>query len=420
MDAKALAKSKRAHSQHHSKKSHPNQKHKPPSIGTNAAGSANKPLGKHAKDGNLLSQAVPKLPSNWDRYGEEISVEETSGEASAPVSDVILPKSKGADYRHLIAEARSQMQSSTFMDVFPSLDDVLPRELSSGGSAMLAARGEGMLSWIEDNSFVVDEKTTATPEASFLSLNLVTLAEQLTKLNVAERLFIEEDILPSELRPERKAICDQRSSAVQTYDSQEGMRNIEISSDTESYEKGNVEDGIRDVTKASSSSYFGSIHQDPTFNPSPISSNQVHYNAHPIELPISSQTNTRKYTEQPNTKFIIENANQKTPMFEATTAEAELDMLLNSFSETMDLDTPAAGSSSFDIDEVFKATPHIPIKGSNPGQKAPITAELDDALDDLLQDTSHLVPHKEKPVNNSHSGANSIAKDDFDSWLDSI
>lgn len=126
MDAKALAKSKRAHSQHHSKKSHPNQKHKPPSIGTNAAGSANKPLGKHAKDGNLLSQAVPKLPSNWDRYGEEISVEETSGEASAPVSDVILPKSKGADYRHLIAEARSQMQSSTFMDVFPSLDYVLP------------------------------------------------------------------------------------------------------------------------------------------------------------------------------------------------------------------------------------------------------------------------------------------------------
>ena len=40
----------------------------------------------------------------------------------------------------------------------------LTGELSSGGSAMLAARGEGMLSWIEDNSFVVDEKTTATPE----------------------------------------------------------------------------------------------------------------------------------------------------------------------------------------------------------------------------------------------------------------
>lgn len=126
MDAKSLAKSKRAHSQHHSKKFHSNQKHKPPSIATNEAGAAKKQLGNHAKDGNFLSKDAPKLPTNWDRYGEEISVEETSGEATAPISDIILPKSKGADYRHLIAEARSQMLSSSYMDVFPSLDDVLP------------------------------------------------------------------------------------------------------------------------------------------------------------------------------------------------------------------------------------------------------------------------------------------------------
>lgn len=40
----------------------------------------------------------------------------------------------------------------------------LSGELSSGGSAMLAARGEGIFSWIDDDSFIVDEKTTANPE----------------------------------------------------------------------------------------------------------------------------------------------------------------------------------------------------------------------------------------------------------------
>lgn len=29
---------------------------------------------------------------------------------------------------------------------------------------MLAARGEGLLSWIEDDSFIVDETATAIPE----------------------------------------------------------------------------------------------------------------------------------------------------------------------------------------------------------------------------------------------------------------
>ncbi|XP_038895632.1 uncharacterized protein LOC120083819 isoform X1 [Benincasa hispida] len=395
MDAKALAKSKRAHSQHHSKKSHSNQKQKP--------NESRKPLAKP----NLLSQAAPNLLSNWDRYGEE------TGEDEATVHDLILPKSKGADYRHLIAEARSQMQSC-----ITSMDDVLPRELSDGGSAMLAARGEGLLSWIEDDSFIVDETGTAIPEASFLSLNLHTLADQLQKLNVAQRLFIEEDILTSELLADEKTVCDQLSSQMQTSECQREARNIEISSVTE---KVNIENGVRDAT----SRYFGSIHQDPTFNPSPTLSNQVHYNAHPIELDISSQTKAPKYTEQSNTKFTTGNPNEKVLKLEATTAEAELDMLLSSFSDTIDLNTAAASSSSR-IDEVFKASPHLPNKGSYSTKKAPVAAELDDALDELLQDTSYLISHKEKPVNSQiqslspHSGTNSIPNDDFDSWLDSI
>ncbi|KAL0560104.1 hypothetical protein IC582_000498 [Cucumis melo] len=393
MDAKSLAKSKRAHSQHHTKKYHSNHKQKPFNGTTNEY--AKKPLPKLPKD---------NLPANWDRYGEQNSVAEAT---PPPLPDVILPKSKGADYRHLIAEARSQMLSCTSTDVFPSLDDVFPSELSGGGSAMLAARGEGLLSWIEDDSFIVDETATAIPEASFLSLNLHMLADQLQKLNVAQRLFIEEDILPSELM--QTSVC------------QEAPRNIEISSVNE---KGNVEGRVQNVTVASSSSCFGSIHQDPTFNPSPTLSNQVQYNARPIELEISSQTKDPKYSKQANTKYTTENSNKKLSKLEATTAEAELDMLLNSFSDTIDLGTTAASSSSR-IDEVSKPSSHLPHKGPYSTKKAPIASQLDDALDELLQDTSYPT-HKEKPINTHiqslslHSGTNSIANDDFDSWIDSI
>lgn len=129
MDVKALAKSKRAHTQHHSKKPHvphTNQKPKAPSDGSNVAGSAKKPLGKplgkQVTEKSHRSQGVSKLPSNWDRYEEEF--EDPSGSGSGQPSDVILPKSKGADYRHLIAEAQSQ--SSLYLDGFPSLDDVMP------------------------------------------------------------------------------------------------------------------------------------------------------------------------------------------------------------------------------------------------------------------------------------------------------
>lgn len=128
MDVKTLAKSKRAHTQHHSKKPHglhTNQKPKAPSDGSNVAGNAKKPLGKQVTEKTHRSQGASKLPSNWDRYEEEFEGPSASDGAGQP-SDVILPKSKGADYRHLIAEAQSQSQSSLYLDGFPSLDDVMP------------------------------------------------------------------------------------------------------------------------------------------------------------------------------------------------------------------------------------------------------------------------------------------------------
>jgi len=61
------------------------------------------------------------LPSNWDRYGEE--EDDSTPEIASKTLDVVLPKSKGADYRHLVAEAQSHAETS--LEGFPAFDDLL-------------------------------------------------------------------------------------------------------------------------------------------------------------------------------------------------------------------------------------------------------------------------------------------------------
>lgn len=128
MDTKALAKSKRAHSLHHTpKRPHSNQKSKAPSTSTSDAGTGNKKVREKA----AAAAQQSALPSNWDRYYEDDfddldSEKPRSGDtASKPKPsdvDVVLPKSKGADYRHLVAEAQSQ---SLLGHSYSDLDDVL-------------------------------------------------------------------------------------------------------------------------------------------------------------------------------------------------------------------------------------------------------------------------------------------------------
>jgi len=124
MDVKALAKSKRSHTQHHSKKSH--HSHKPraqSSSSSDPKDAAKNPPGKQqANEEKKKKSHHSALPSNWDRYGEE---EDDSGsEIASKTLDVVLPKSKGADYRHLVAEAQSQAETSS--EGFPAFDDLLP------------------------------------------------------------------------------------------------------------------------------------------------------------------------------------------------------------------------------------------------------------------------------------------------------
>lgn len=124
MDAKALAKSKRAHSLHHSKKHHPSPTSKT-SRGSVTAGK--KPDSKAEKQKAPQSQGGRKLPSNWDRYEDEYDTgfEDVAHSSAGQAPDVLMPKSKGADYAHLISEAKAQSQSSCSVESFTLFSDIL-------------------------------------------------------------------------------------------------------------------------------------------------------------------------------------------------------------------------------------------------------------------------------------------------------
>lgn len=127
MDTKSLAKSKRAHTQHHSKKPHSVHKPKGP-VSEKLQG--NQTAAAPKTKSPVQSRRVSALPSNWDRYDDdddELDSGLENASTSQAADDVIAPKSKGADYLHLISEAQAESHSKIEIssDCLSSLDDLL-------------------------------------------------------------------------------------------------------------------------------------------------------------------------------------------------------------------------------------------------------------------------------------------------------
>ncbi|GLT36822.1 hypothetical protein SLA2020_111750 [Shorea laevis] len=431
MDAKALAKSKRAHSQHHNKKAHPSQKPKPATEGTSNAANVKKVPNKQVSEKTRQAQRIAKLPSNWDRYEVEFDLgsDDVPYAGATQASDVIVPKSKGADYHQLIADAESQIQSYHYSESVPSLDDVLPGDFNHFVGSMLSVRGESVLSWIGDDNFVVEDRTTATQETSLLSLNLNALAEQLERVDLSQRLFIEADLLPSELpvQGSEELTGNQQSDEMQMISEKKVTTQISKEQGLDDFsEKLEIADQDSDHTS------FGSGSKHITrFNGELDLVNQAEDDLASNYLGKADGGREPKSTADDEVV-----SKKKLLTFEAATAEAELDMLLDSVSETKFLDSPgikpAITSSTF-RKEVTKDM-QISRKGPDSSKTSTITASFDDVLDDLLQETSTLVnqtstsqPRDKKATqrdNLSSSSSSSVPKskvlDDFDSWLDTI
>ncbi|KAG2262039.1 hypothetical protein Bca52824_069118 [Brassica carinata] len=355
MDTKAMAKSKRAHTQHHSKKPH-------------------KPKAPEKLQGNQTKTPVQsRLPSNWDRYDDELipGSENASGDLSnQPADDAIVPKSKGADYLHLISEARAESQSKIDIDS-DSLDDLLHDEFSRVVGSMMSARGEGILSWMEDDNFIVVEED-GSAEPGFLSLDLNALEKMLEKVDVHERLYIDADLLPPELRTAQSKVSRGKEPHAVT---------TRLNEPVQQESSAMIAQGESSVLEVESMDQVKDI---------PILREKSSAVEADLDLLLSS------FSEERNP--VASASNQKASVQRSSAFETELDSLLNSH-----------GGS----EEPFN-------KPANPSDQKLNTSGFGDVLDDLLESTSLSA----KPQGNQTSSSSTVGKskvlDEFDSWLDTI
>ncbi|KAI3888768.1 hypothetical protein MKX03_013936 [Papaver bracteatum] len=407
MDAKSLARSKRAHTQHHqNKKPHPNQKSKGPLIFTPAEGNTKNPSGKPKSS---PFQSSSGLPSNWDRYEDEdesgadlISTSQISGGAG---DDVVKPKSKGTDFSYLISEAQSQSSSS--LDCFNSFYDALP-DFDKAVSSMLSVRGESVLSWIGDDNFVVDDNASSGYEAASLSMDLDALAAQLEKIDISRRLLIEADLLPPEL-------CA-------------GGLDDHISRELEQVQLGISGNTDRHIDVDESTS-----HNTEAMPPLTV-----------------SRSSSLDFTKQAEFSPVPCCSEDKAVKFEAAAAEAELDTLLDSLGEN-DILSSTSTISNYPVANQVNPTfiggfatgnsnsqPNSRLGSRSSISRVTMNIDIDDTVDDLLGGTSNMKNHDNSVMlprqevasavfplaapSNSASSSHSSSKllDDFDSWLDTI
>ncbi|XP_010522583.1 PREDICTED: uncharacterized protein LOC104801157 [Tarenaya hassleriana] len=425
MDAKALAKSKRAHSLHHSKKSHSGHKPKVQPESSENVRNLKKQQGNQAAAENaknpVQSRRQPALPSNWDRYDEDLDLDmdSTSGNLSVDQTiDAIIPKSKGADYRHLIAEAEAESQSkiNIVSDSLCSLDDVLHDEFSRLVGSMLSAKGEGILSWIEDDNFIVEDGSASSHEPAFLSLNLNALAEKLEKVELHEALYVEADIFLTE-----PLNGDQGQRQSQTI--QEAQAASMVQPDFSGKEK---LEWLEPIVPRSDLEYD----TDSQVKDIPIITGRTEKPSNTLEdvkspafeaeldmlLDSFAENGVQESHNKPrpvrNSTFHTgssDNASEKSSAFQWTSAESELDTLLNA--------SPASGLQESDD----KPNPVRDLtKETNPSDKMLQAARFDEVLDDLLGQTSDTLKPQQNQTASSSSVGRSKVLDEFDSWLDTI
>ncbi|KAL2943255.1 Protein rlx [Bienertia sinuspersici] len=460
MDIKSMSKSKRSHTQHHQPKKPQNPKTLSSSI------SSTKKDGKEKKKGTQPSP--PTLPSNWDRYEieedddniHEIPIYSDSDNmshfaASKPERgvdvDMVKPKSKGADFRDLIAQAK---ESRSYYS--PSFDDKLP-EFNQGVAPMLAARGEKIILQDRDDDFLVEDVASGTQEAPFLTLNLEDLAERLSKIDVARRLFIESDLFPPEVcgqdanetdnqasfqTPERGIMgrVDSFGELLSLYLEEERMAktqddtdkhcmmsssNVSICRETKA-DTDVIESKLSDlegVLGARETEHVNHGDRKATYSKLDDAGQDVEVAKQVTKSKVEDLEFLRDRKMIP-VSHVTEQDTTPSTRFEADAADAELDLLLGSFTEAKLSDTP--------MNEPETSVTRGALLQGSLGQSAPafpVTTSLDDELDDLLALTANLsdkdgdsISHSSSHIPSSSSQPSSKSKvlEDLDSWLNKL
>ncbi|XP_062180417.1 protein ECERIFERUM 16 [Phragmites australis] len=363
MDPKAAAKSKRSHTVH-GRRAHQ----------TPAAAAAHKQKRAAASSSGPRSR---NLPSNWDRYDAEGDAEDPT--AAAEWTGEVAPRSKGADFAFLLEQARAQPREVRGLSApwLPSQDS--PFDFMQVSTSMLEAKGEEILSWCADDNFILEDDLAPDFEVPFLSMDLHALANQLSKLKLSQRLFMEEDILPEDLADasednkipiecDTSVATDSEGSAVQ-----HNIKNIEPWKDGSHHEYTSI---IRSDGQTKTGHQSRSFEQKTTTSPKITT-----------QLVQSDGEDDKRYTRIMDTD--PDTGHSKGLKFEVGAAEEELDMLLNSFNGThlsnSELDESLRHDSTLQDMKISesneKVTPYM-------SSKSPALTPVDDALVDLLSETS--------------------------------
>uniref|UniRef100_A0A0E0PR94 Uncharacterized protein n=1 Tax=Oryza rufipogon TaxID=4529 RepID=A0A0E0PR94_ORYRU len=342
MDPKAAAKAKRSHTVRG------RRAHQTPAA---AAAHRQKRAEAAAAAASASGPRGRNLPSNWDRYDGEDDADESA--APSEWTGEVAPRSKGADFGFLLEQARAQPREAQRLSSQDS-----PFDFMQASTSMLEAKGEEILSWCEDDNFILEDDLAPDFEVPFLSMDLHALATHLSKLKLSERLFLEKDLLPEDL-----AVA-----------SEVNQIQIQRGTDVDSDAKGSLihdHDSIRCDDQMKADCQLKCFEEDKSTSSPKTSSHSVHLDTGE------------------------DNNNSEGAKFEVVAAEEELDMLLNTLGGThlsgSNLDESFGNKST--LQDVKVNQPDKKVTPST-SSKSSVTAACDDALDDLLSETSPSVQNE--------------------------
>lgn len=372
MDPKAAAKSKRSHTVrgrrvHQTPAAAAAHRQKRATVAAAAAATSSGPRSRN-------------LPSNWDRYDAEGEAEDSA--AAGEWTGEVAPRSKGADFGFLLEQARAQPSGARDLlaPCVPSQD--LPFDFMQASTSMLEVKGEGILSWCADDNFILEDDLAPDFEVPFLSMDLNALANHLSKIRLSRRLFIEDDLFPEAMADASEdneiAIELDTSVEIDAKGSSVGHNlNFEPRKDTSHHES---------ASNICADDQIKTERQPQCFARENTASTKV--STHSVNSDSEDKSYKQVMDTDPGT------SHSKGLMFEVGAAEEELDMLLDTFGGThlssSNLDEPFEPVST--LQEISRSNEKVgPSLSSGP----PLLAPLDDALDDLLSETSHTAAQNE-------------------------
>ncbi|CAM6126615.1 unnamed protein product [Calypogeia fissa] len=389
------------------------------------------------------------LPSNWERYGDESG----SDEDLPPLAEgEVRPKSKGADYRELLSS-----------DV-PQLFEEAPE--MEGMTAMLLANGLGLWDW--DSSYLEPaslsaERQAAREASALLTLDLRLLGKSLGRLNLAQRLFLEDECFPEpgeQCQVEDKVqIVGSPTRMSVLEDAGAPMKDAHVQEQDDLILDTSASSGNALLNRESPSSALAS--DNASFNRQSLNfqgervSSVTADTAHLVSTgakapsantgdsvinyaPTVSKVWERNIDAQGQMGVEISKEATKVKTFEAAAAEAELDDLLDMLdnqvaSISLKKDTPAVNLPRRSVSENRPFNPSYPAssRGSNNFQESRVEPRLTEVTQESplgptpkhTGQPAYRAKQLEKNDSSSHAKAADVVlaqDDDFDLWLDSI